>query len=146
MNRRGFTLIETAAALLALAAVIFIGMASFLHLIPSCRLQGAVWEVASKLNEARLTALLHGVAVRWRALLPEDGRFGYVLEQHDPADGSWKIILIRRPPGVILRANNTPTFYPQGTVSHLATIVIENRRGLYRITLAITGRVKVIKG
>ncbi|MBM3296763.1 MAG: prepilin-type N-terminal cleavage/methylation domain-containing protein [Candidatus Aminicenantes bacterium] len=140
MSRRGFTLIETATALFVLAAVVSLGTASFLELLPKFRLQGAAWEVAAKLNEARLTALLRGTAVRWRA-----AGNGYVLEMRDPDDGSWKRLGGRRPPGVLLRANNAPVFHPRGTVSNLATIVVENSRGLYRITLAITGRVKVVK-
>lgn len=144
-GRTGFTLVETAVALLVLAAVVYIGAFSFLEHLPKYRLQGAVWEVAARLNEARLTALLEGAAVRWRVLPPLDGLWGFALEKLDPLDGSWKTILSRRPPGVVLRANNTPTFHPQGTVSHLATIVVENSRGLYRITVAITGRIKVVK-
>ncbi|MBN2198344.1 MAG: hypothetical protein JW747_00680 [Candidatus Aminicenantes bacterium] len=145
-TRAGFTLLETAIALLILTAVVSVGALSFLHVLPAFRLQGAAWEVSSQLNEARLTALLQGVAVRWRVLPPENGRTGYVIERRDPAEGTWERVLLRRPPGVILRANNTPTFYPRGTVSHLSTIFVENTRGFYRITLAITGRVKVTKG
>lgn len=143
--RAGFTLIETAVAFLVLAALVYLGASSFLHLLPKYRLQGAVWEVTARLNEARLTALLEGTAVRWRVLPPEGSEGGYVLEKHDPADGSWKRLFIRRPPGVSLRANNAPIFHPRGTVSNLATIVVENSRGAFRITLAITGRVKVVK-
>jgi prepilin-type N-terminal cleavage/methylation domain-containing protein len=144
-GRAGFTLIESAAALLVLAAVVYVGALSFLHVLPQFRLRGAVWEITAMLNEARLTAILEGAAVRWRALPPRDGLWGFVLERLDPLDGSWKTILLRRATGVVLRANNTPTFHPRGTVSHLATIIVENRRGLYRITVAITGRVKAVK-
>ncbi len=146
MNSRGFTLIESAAALLVAAVILSLGTASFLHLLPSSRLQGAVWEVTSKLNEARLTALFQGSSVRWRVLASADGRTGYVLEQRDPEDGSWKRLCVGYPPGVRLRANAAPVFTPRGTVSPLATILVENRRGTYRITLAITGRLKVTKG
>jgi len=45
---------------------------------------------------------------------------------------------------VTLKANNTPVFYPEGTVSNLATILVSNDRGGYRITLAMTGRVKAV--
>ncbi|OGD29525.1 MAG: hypothetical protein A2Y56_07540 [Candidatus Aminicenantes bacterium RBG_13_63_10] len=145
MNRRGFTLIETVAALLVSAAVVYLGTASFLNLLPRYRLQGAAWEVAARLNEARLTALLEGSAVRWRALSPSGNEGAYVLEKQDPTDGEWKRLAGRRLAGVALRANNAPIFHPRGTVSNLATIIVENSRGLYRITLAMTGRVKIVK-
>ncbi|MCR4397081.1 MAG: hypothetical protein NUW07_10180, partial [Candidatus Saccharicenans sp.] len=45
--------------------------------------------------------------------------------------------------GVEVTANNAPVFYPQGTVSSLATIRIRNESGAYQVTVAITGRIKI---
>ncbi len=45
--------------------------------------------------------------------------------------------------GVWIQANNTPTFHPAGTVSNFATILVSNSWGTNKITLAITGRIKV---
>jgi prepilin-type N-terminal cleavage/methylation domain-containing protein len=139
-DRRGFTLAETLASLFVLAVLLYAGSASFFRLIPKARLEAAVWEISSKLNEARNTALLEGVPVRWKAVSG-----GYILEKHVPEEGAWKRISGRSIPGAAVRANNSPTFYPQGTVSNLATIYVENSRGRYRITMAITGRIKISK-
>jgi hypothetical protein len=70
----------------------------------------------------------------------------YCLEQQNIQDGPWLRLSGRRLEGVVLRANNMPIFHPQGTVSNLATIWVENGWGRYKITLAITGRIKVAKG
>jgi Tfp pilus assembly protein FimT len=141
MSRAGFTLIETLLLLFVLALIIFIAASSFTHLIPKYRLHGAVWEVSAKLNEARYAAVLKGAPVRMRL-----SGSTYCLEQRNTQDGSWLRLSGRRLEGVVLRANNTPIFYPQGTVSNLATIWVENGWGRYKITLAITGRIKVAKG
>lgn len=44
--------------------------------------------------------------------------------------------------GVNVEANNSPLFHPEGTVSNLASIYVFNSWGKYRITIAITGRIK----
>jgi len=137
----GFTLIETLLLLCVAAFIIFIGASSFAHLIPKYRLHGAVWEVSAKLNEARYAAVLKGAPVRMRL-----SGSTYCLERQNAEDGSWLRLSGRRLEGVVLRANNSPIFHPQGTVSNLATIWIENSFARYKITLAITGRVKVTKG
>ena len=137
----GFTLIEILLVLFVAAFIIFIGASSFAHLIPKYRLHGAVWEVSAKLNEARYAAVLKGAPVRMRL-----SGSTYCLERQNAEDGSWLRLSGRRLEGVVLRANNMPIFHPQGTVSNLATIWIENSFARYKITLAITGRVKVTKG
>ena len=137
----GFTLIEMLLILSVVAIIIGIGASSFISVIPKYRLQAAVWEVSAKLNEARYTAVLKGTAVRMRF-----ADSGYCLEHQNAQDGTWLRLSGRRLEGVSLRANNAPVFYPQGTVSNLATIWVENGFARYRITLAITGRVKVTKG
>jgi len=140
-SQAGFTLMETLLLLFVAALIIFIGASSFTHLIPKYRLHGAVWEVSAKLNEARYTAVLKGAPVRMRL-----SGSTYCLERQNIEDGSWLRLSGRRLEGVVLRANNTPIFHPQGTVSNLATIWVENGWGRYKITLAITGRIKVAKG
>ena len=137
----GYTLIEAILVCLVVGVIIALGASSFIHLIPKYRLHGAVWEVSAKLNEARYTAVLKNAPVRVRFT-----GSGYCLEQQHGEDGSWLRLSGRRLEGVSLRANNAPIFHPQGTVSNLATIWVENGWGRYKITLAITGRIKATKG
>ena len=67
------------------------------------------------------------------------------VESYDPVRKAW--VLEERHPaeGVSIEANNTPLFGPDGAVSGLATILVSNRWGAYKITLAITGRIKTTK-
>jgi len=58
---------------------------------------------------------------------------------------TWRTVQTEFLEGVRIEANNSPIFHPTGTVTGLATILVSNSRGAYRITLAISGRIKVVK-
>jgi Tfp pilus assembly protein FimT len=129
---------ETLLACSLLGAVVCLGAVSFQRLVPKYRLKSAAWEVRSRLAYARTRSVFDGTPVRLR--FEEQG---YSIERFDGAANQWKDLEKSRLEGVSIRANNTPTFYPQGTVSDLATILVSNPEGTYRITLAISGKVTV---
>ena len=136
---RGQSLIETLIMISILAVLLYIGAASFHGLEPKFRLQAAAWEIVSRLNQARFRAIRDGAPVRVKFA---DRR--YRLEAWDEETAAWKLVDGSALAGVALKANNAPVFYPEGTVSNLATILVSNSGGGYRITLAMTGRVKVV--
>ena len=140
MKRPGFTLIETVLALALAGFLVYAGAVSFKQMIPKFRLQTGVWEIGSALNQARFAAIWRGAPMRVRF-----NPSGYVLESYDDNAGTWRATRSGACEGVEVRANNTPTFYPGGTVSDLATIYVSNSRGSYKITIAITGRIKTVK-
>jgi prepilin-type N-terminal cleavage/methylation domain-containing protein len=139
-DREGFTLVEIVLAL-ALAGFFVYGAAySFQRLVPKFQLQSGIWEVTSGLNQARFRAIMSGAPVRVRF-----GPSGFVFERYDEQARIWRTARTASLPGVVVRANNSPVFHPQGTVSDLATITVSNARGAYRITIAISGRVKATR-
>ena len=139
-RRNGFALVEAVLAL-ALAGLFAFGIAySVGRLAPKLDLQSGVWEVTSGLNQARFRAILSGAPVRVRFASP-----GLIFERYDEAAGSWRAARAVILPGVRVKANNSPIFHPQGTVSGLASITIWNARGAYRITVAITGRIRTVR-
>ena len=140
MTKPGFTLIELALALALAGFLVYAGAVSFQQMIPKFRLQTGVWEIGNSLNQARFGAIWKGTPMRVRFAPP-----GYALETYDEGAKAWRPSRIARLEGVEVQANNNPTFYPGGTVSDLATINISNSRGIYKITVAITGRIKTAK-
>jgi len=139
-RRPGFTLIETLLALALSGLFAFAAVSSIGRLGPRLRLRSGVWEVTAGLNQARFSAILSGTPVRVRFAAP-----GFVFERFDETAGTWRASRAVVLPGVFARANNAPVFHPQGTVSGLATITVGNASGAYRITIAITGRIRAVR-
>lgn len=133
----GFTLVEAALAV-AISALFLLAAASGVAGFEArYRLLSGVWEVESVVNAARFGAAARGEAVRVRF----SGARVY-LERRPAEDASWTPFETRILPGVWVEANAAPVFLPRGTVAPLATIQVWNRAGRYRITIAITGRLK----
>jgi prepilin-type N-terminal cleavage/methylation domain-containing protein len=140
MRRQGFTLVEVV-LVLALAGLFALGGVSAVgRLVPKLHLQSGIWEVTTALNQARFRAILSGAPVRVRFDAP-----GFAFEIYDTAEGTWRASRVVPLPGVLVRANNAPVFHPQGTVSDLASITVWNASGAYRITVAITGRIRTVR-
>ncbi len=140
MRRRGHTLVETLMVLSLLGLLAYGGGYSLGRLVPRVHLRAGIWSVTSGLNQARFRAVYSGTPVRVR-FVPS----GFVLERQDPGAGTWRAARTTVLSGVAVRANNSPIFHPQGTVSNLATITVSNAHGTYRITIAITGRIRTVR-
>ncbi len=138
--RRGFTLIETLASLAVMAVLIGAASSAFINLAPKYRLGRATWEVQTRLNYARYRAIRQGCPVR--VLFSPAG---YTVEKYIADIDGWQPESAGAVEGVRIEANNSPTFYPAGTVSNFATILVSNTWGKNKITLAITGRIKVTR-
>jgi len=96
--------------------------------------------VTAGLNQARFQAIMSGASVRVR-FVPS----GFVFERYDAEAAAWRPARAVTLAGVRVRANNAPIFHPEGTVSDLASITVGNARGTYRITVAITGRIRALR-
>jgi hypothetical protein len=119
--------------------IIFGASNAFLGYAPKHRLTKAAWEIQARLNYARHKAVFEGHPFRVRFKSN-----GYVVEEFDSVINSWRPELAGSCEGVAIEANNSPTFHPAGTVSNLATIMVSNAAGTCRITLAISGRIRVV--
>jgi prepilin-type N-terminal cleavage/methylation domain-containing protein len=138
--KNGFTLIETSVALAVTAILIYLAGTTFQNLIPKYRLEKSAWEIGSALHAARARALFKGVAHRVKF-----GPGQTAVESYDPVRKAWILEERHVAEGVSIEANNVPFFGPDGAVSGLATILVSNRWGAYKITLAITGRIRTTK-
>lgn len=137
---RGFTLVEIIVALAILAILISLAYVPLMNLVDKYRLEKAVGEVRAALNTGRAKAILDGLnyRVRFAANRCE-------IEKYDEDAKAWIIEAAAGFEGAAVEANNNPVFTPEGTVTNLATIRVANRRGGYKLTLAITGRIKIVR-
>jgi prepilin-type N-terminal cleavage/methylation domain-containing protein len=139
-RKKGFSLVEALIATFILAVILSLASTSFLNLAPKYRLKSAVREINSRLNYARYKSVFEGVKVRIKF-----GQHSYAIETYDEEQNQWKREREYFLEGVALQANNSPTFHPVGTVSNLASIYIANSWGKYKITIAISGRIKILQ-
>jgi prepilin-type N-terminal cleavage/methylation domain-containing protein len=137
---RGFTLLEVLVFLSIFSILLGLASITFLNSSDKYRLQKAVWEIHSKLNYARFKAIFNGTKSRISF-----NSTGYTIEKYDQNNGEWEVEMGNILEGVYIQANNSPVFHPQGTVSNLASITVSNTWGRYKIALAISGRIKIIK-
>jgi prepilin-type N-terminal cleavage/methylation domain-containing protein len=128
---KGFTLMEVLVFLSIFAVILGLASSSFLHSSDKHKLQKAVWEIHAKLNYARFKAIFDGTKFRISF-----NQMGYSIEKYSLEKGSWKREEENIVEGVLIQANNSPVFHPQGTVSNLASISLSNTWGCYKITLA----------
>jgi prepilin-type N-terminal cleavage/methylation domain-containing protein len=137
---KGFTLLEVLIFLSIFSILLGAASISFLNSSDKYRLQKAVWEIHAKLNYARFKAIFDGT--KSRVIF---NPAGYTIEKFDQEKEDWKFDSANSLEGVYIQANNTPLFHPQGTVSNLVSITLSNSWGSYKVTLAISGRIKISK-
>jgi prepilin-type N-terminal cleavage/methylation domain-containing protein len=137
---KGFTLLETSIALAIMAILIYVAGMSLQNLVPKYKLEKSVREAGTTLHAARAKALYKGRSHRVKF-----GSGATAVESYDPDRKAWILEERHTAEGVTIEANNSPVFGPDGAVSGLATVLISNRWGSYKITLAITGRIKTTK-
>jgi len=140
MRKNGFSLVEVLASIFILAVVVGIMSVPFLNISPKYRLKKAVWEVNSRMHYARYKAIFDGMKYRVKF-----GPMSYAVEKYDEIQKKWICEQTSFLETVSVQANNSPTFHPKGTVSNLGTIIISNSGGEYKITIAISGRIKVVQ-
>ncbi len=136
----GFTLFEAVVSMALIAMLVYIGSTSFLKMAPRFELEKAVWSVRSTLNAVRYRALYEGSTFRVRFEGP-----AYCIERYDDDAKAWILASQTSLESVSVGSNNSPVFTPEGTVTGLATITISNSWGSYKLTLAITGRIKTTR-
>ncbi|MFO7865252.1 MAG: GspH/FimT family pseudopilin [Candidatus Aminicenantes bacterium] len=138
-TRKGFTLLEAMVLICITGMLLGIAGLAMVHRSPRYHLDKAAWEIYSRLNQARFRAVL-----QHRKVKVTFTSTGYIMEEFDEEAGNWKKFNSRTLEAVKVEANNTPIFHPRGTVSNLASIYVSNSGGRVRISLAMSGRLKVI--
>lgn len=137
---QGFSLLEAILVMAILSLSALLVWPSISKVRARYELEMAVWEVHTRMNYLKYRALHDGASYRLQIL-----KQGYAVEIYDKDAAKWQQVEKVLLSGVYLEANNSPAFHPEGTVSGLATITIANRSGTYRLSLAISGRIKVTR-
>ena len=140
LTSAGFSLLEVTIAVLILSFVAGLTSISLFQSSARYQLRRTTWAIQMKLNQARYLAIFKNSP--HRCVVTENS---LTIEKKDSKTKEWVKLSTLNFSGVKVTSNNSPVFYPQATVSNLASILIKNRAGSFKITIAISGRVKTIK-
>jgi type II secretory pathway pseudopilin PulG len=139
MKRNGFNLIETTVSLSLISFLMLFSIPSFKSLISKLNFKSAQSQVINSLYLCRYKSAFTGDSYRWKALGDS-----IVIERESV--GKWILEKRIKLDYGNLSANNTPVFHPEGLVTNMATIYLRSKNLSSKITVAITGRIKVEDG
>lgn len=142
----GFTLVELMIVLGIVAIGVLLTQAWLSTQLPKWRLNGAVRQLVSDLQAAKMKAVVE--RNRQRIIFQDAHRYVVVDDDNnngnpDPGEKVENRDIQSDYRDVTLAATNNPSFLPRGTASNLASITVTNPAGTRIITVSITGRVKV---
>lgn len=142
----GFTLMELMIVLGIMSITLMLSNMWLSTQIPHWRLNGAVRQLVSDLVAAKMNAVVERNRQRIFFL---DNRHYLILDDTnnngkiDAGENQENRDIQADYQDVTLTASNNPSFLPRGTASNLASITLTNSAGSKKITVSITGRVKV---
>ncbi|MDE0404858.1 MAG: GspH/FimT family pseudopilin [Nitrospira sp.] len=142
----GYTLTELMVVLGILGVVLGLSGTWLSSQLPYYRLNGVVRQIRADLLSARAQAVKQGNEVRVFFTDPQHYDILNDVNNNgraDPGEAVETRSIIEEFAGVTIESNNNPIFYPRGTASSLATVRVSNVSGEKKITIGITGRVKV---
>jgi type IV fimbrial biogenesis protein FimT len=143
---KGFTLMELMIVLGIMSITLMLTNMWLSTQLPHWRLNGAVRQVMSDLVAAKMSAVVernrHRVFFQDQRhyLILDDKNNNGKIDAGEPQDAR---DIQTDYQDVTLTASNNPSFSPRGTASSLASITLTNSAGSKKITVSITGRVKV---
>jgi type IV fimbrial biogenesis protein FimT len=142
----GFTLMELMIVLGIMSIVLMLTNMWLSTQLPHWRLNGAVRQVMSDLVAAKMNAVVERNRQR---VFFQDNRHYVILDDKnnngkiDSGEHQEVRDIQADYQDVTMTASNNPSFLPRGTASNLASITLTNSAGSRKITVSITGRVKV---
>ncbi len=143
---KGFTLMELMIVLGIMSITLMLTNMWLSTQLPHWRLNGAVRQVVSDLVAAKMNAVVERNRQR---IFFQDNRHYVILDDKnnngkiDSGEHLEARDIQADYQDVIMTASNNPSFLPRGTASNLASITLTNSAGSRKITVSITGRVKV---
>jgi type IV fimbrial biogenesis protein FimT len=142
----GFTLMELMIVLGIMSITLMLTNMWLSTQLPHWRLNGAVRQVVSDLVAAKMNAVVERNRQR---IFFQDNRHYVILDDKnnngkiDSGEHQEARDIQADYQDVTMTASNNPSFLPRGTASNLASITLTNSAGSRKITVSITGRVKV---
>ncbi len=136
MKERGFGILETLVVIfiLALISSVFANMVG--DSLKKTKQKAMAYSVKAAIEGVRVHSILKGE--KFKIKFYENFLRVYRYEKN-----KWKRVKDIDFSGVRLKANNSPIFYPYGTVSNLFTLYVEKDGFIRKITMNINGKIYI---
>ncbi|MEW6455284.1 MAG: hypothetical protein AB1410_01040 [Acidobacteriota bacterium] len=139
MKERGFNLLEIIITLSIFMLTLIIVVPVYSTWIPLKQLKFTSSQISMSLNLAKCKAIFSGT--KYRINFQHNS---YYLEKYINEKKTWEIDgRIYHTENVSIKSNNNPVFHPDAKITSMCTIILSNKAGQIKITLAITGRIKI---
>ncbi len=135
-KKQGFSLIEMMISFLILTIISYMITMKTSDYFKEMKFHSDTYSIRNIIQKVRVRAILKYETLKISfkdnhlKILKYDGK-------------KWRKIKIYNFSGITLKSNNTPVFYPYGTVSKLFSLYIISKNGIKKITMNITGRINI---
>jgi Tfp pilus assembly protein FimT len=145
-SKRGLTFFEVVVTLALISFIMTMAMPSFDLYFRRMELRNTLRTITGVLNTARFKAVMLNNPVKF--CIEEKNKYNeekeLCIRLKEKRYNQWeKLMEFSLENKVTVSINSSPVFYPNGNVSPLCSIVVENELCYYKVTISIAGRVKI---
>lgn len=140
----GMTLFEMFVTLAIISLVISMAMPGFDSYVKRMEVRNTLRTITGVLNTARYKAIMLNKRVKFCIEDKNEEDTVIRLKEKREGDSKWKNFMeFNLEKEVSVSINSSPIFFPNGSISPLCSILVENEVSHYKITISIAGRIKI---
>jgi prepilin-type N-terminal cleavage/methylation domain-containing protein len=143
-SKKGMTLFEVFITLAIISVVVTMGMPGFNSYVKRMEVRNTLRTITGVLNTARYKAIMLNKRVKFCIEDKDEEDMVIRLKEKREGDSKWKEFMeFSLGKKVSVAINASPIFFPNGSISPLCSILVENEVSHYKITISIAGRIKI---
>ncbi len=136
MYKRGFSIAEMLVVIFILTLFLYGFTLGISDSLKREKQRAMTYSVKNSIEWVRVYSILKGEKLKIKF-------FPDYFNVYTYQNRKWKFLKRINFPGLELRANNSPIFYPYGTVSNLFTLYVEKNGFIRKITMNINGKITI---
>ena len=142
--QKGMTVFEMFVTLTIISLVVTMGMPGFDSYLKRMEVRNTLRTITGVLNTARFKAIMLNKRVKFCIEDKNEEDTVIRLKEKREGDSKWKKFMeFNLEKKVSVTINSSPIFFPNGNISPLCSILVENEISHYKITISIAGRIKI---
>ena len=143
-SQKGMTIFEMFVTLAVISLVVSMVMPGFNSYIKRMEVRNTLRTITGVLNTARFKAIMLNKRVKFCIEDKNIEDMVIRLKEKRDGDSKWKKFMeFSLEKKVSVTINSSPIFFPNGNISPLCSILVDNEVSHYKITISIAGRIKI---